>query len=97
MADRVAEAVMRGTKCIIGDSPNRPGRPAFLRRLSDLLGRDIAFETVKGMGVVGARHDLISTSTPTSDNASEGSGRDGRNGSDGRNGREELVMGLLEL
>ena len=61
VAKRVAEAVSKGSSVIVGDSPNRPGRPHFIACLTELLpDQPVEFSTVKGESVVGIRHDLIS-------------------------------------
>lgn len=36
-ARRVVEAYERGSRVIVGDSPDRPGRPAFLATLAELV------------------------------------------------------------
>jgi predicted nicotinamide N-methyase len=60
VARRVKEARDRNSKIIIGDSPNRLGRPYMLAELSS-LGINCSFTFVDGMTVSGARHSLIST------------------------------------
>lgn len=62
VAKRVVEAITEyDAKIIIGDSPNRPGRPLFISTLLDLLPETpVEFATVPGQSVVGERHDLIS-------------------------------------
>jgi predicted nicotinamide N-methyase len=66
VADRVCEAVKRGSKVVVGDSLGRPGTPFFKKRCEELLGREVTFKLVPGQTVSGHRHDLISTSnTPT--------------------------------
>ena len=62
VARRIFEAVNRGTKVIIADSPKRPGRPKMLEVLSMLMGRQVSFQVVPGQGIVGGvpRHELIS-------------------------------------
>ena len=58
---RVHEAVQRGMKVIIGDSPNRPGRAHMLSTMQ-ALGLKISFREVPGQTVTGHRHSLISDS-----------------------------------
>ena len=62
VAKRVVEAISKyDAKVIIGDSPNRPGRPMLISTLRELLpNTPAAFATVPGQSVVGVRHDLIS-------------------------------------
>ena len=62
VAKRVVEAITEyGAKVIIGDSPNRPGRPLLISTLRELLpDTAIEFTSVPGQSVVGERHDLIS-------------------------------------
>lgn len=61
VARRIHEAVSRGSRVIIADSPRRPGRPRMLEVLSELMGREIAFKSVLGESVSGVqRHELIS-------------------------------------
>lgn len=75
VAKRVYEALSRGSKVVIGDSPNRPGRPKFLECLNAMLenkwiseGKEkekfvpVDFEWREGRAVSGYRHSLISTS-----------------------------------
>ena len=56
---RVAEALNSGSRVLIGDSPGRAGRPAFLEELKLLGINDAAFVDRVGSTVTGARHDLI--------------------------------------
>lgn len=58
MARRAVEALKRGSRLIVGDSPGRPGRPAFLEEL-DKLGVVGEFVQVTGRTCCGERHDLI--------------------------------------
>lgn len=82
VAHRVAEAVQtHGARVIVGDSPNRPGRPHFLATLKELLKReDVEFASVKGESVIGVRHELISDKRSVDPVKSK-----------------ELEMGLLEI
>jgi predicted nicotinamide N-methyase len=64
VAHRIKEAVDRGTKVIIGDSPGRPGRPYMLEKLKELLPDKVCdFKTVDGYTINRERHSMISTST----------------------------------
>jgi Lysine methyltransferase len=65
LAHRVVEALEYGCHVLIGDSPGRAGRPAFLKELGRLgLYPKVAdFVDVTGSTVVGARHDLICAPT----------------------------------
>jgi len=60
MARRVYEALDRGYRVLVGDSPGRAGRPAFLSELRSLL-KDDTIEFVDSLGTTcsGPRHDLI--------------------------------------
>ena len=60
VAKRVYEAYSQGATILLGDSPNRPGRPYFIDTISELMGRNVEFATVEGHSVTGERHDLIS-------------------------------------
>jgi len=60
VAHRAVEALRRGMRVWIADSPGRAGRPAFEAELARLLGLDVVkFETVAGSTVTGPRHELI--------------------------------------
>ena len=61
IAHRAFEAYSRGTKVIIGDSPNRPGRIHMLNTLQE-LGIKFNFKDIEGKTVTGYRHELISNS-----------------------------------
>uniref|UniRef100_A0A7S2ATK2 Calmodulin-lysine N-methyltransferase n=1 Tax=Octactis speculum TaxID=3111310 RepID=A0A7S2ATK2_9STRA len=75
MAVRTAEAVARGSRVIVGCSPGRPGREAFVETLLDLLPREaLTFVDVRGETVSGPRHPLICGSGSTSVSV-EGSSR----------------------
>jgi predicted nicotinamide N-methyase len=58
VARRAVEALRQGSRVVIGDSPGRAGRPAFLQELRD-LGVDGSFQDVQGWTVTGERHELI--------------------------------------
>ena len=58
MAHRAFEALSRGSRVLIGDSPGRAGRPAFLQELKR-LGVDAEFVDVVGQTCGGPRHELI--------------------------------------
>jgi len=59
MALRTLEALKSGAKVIIGDSPGRAGRPAFLQALEELGVVDANFQDTRGTTVTGERHNLI--------------------------------------
>jgi len=60
MAHRAIEALRQNCRVIIGDSPGRPGRPAFLKTLRELgIDEDIDFVETIGKTCSGPRHDLI--------------------------------------
>ena len=65
LAHRVVEALQRGSRVLIGDSPGRAGRPAFLKELHR-LGVMGDFVEVPGWTVTGDRHELICGRTSTS-------------------------------
>lgn len=65
MAGRTLEALQRGSRVLIGDSPGRAGRPAFLKELSR-LGIEGEFVSTIGQTCSGPRNDLIcSKDSPT--------------------------------
>ena len=59
MARRVAEALRRGSRVVVGDSPGRAGRPAFLEELGNLGVKHAAFVDTIGRTCSGPRHELI--------------------------------------
>jgi len=60
MAHRAVEALRRGSRFILGDSPGRPGRESFLKELKRLAPELQAnFVVSPGRSCVGKRHDLI--------------------------------------
>ncbi len=60
MAHRAVEALKQGSRVIVGDSPGRPGRPAFLKTLKDLgVSEQAIFVQTVGRTCSGPRHDLI--------------------------------------
>ena len=59
LAHRCLEALARGSQVLIGDSPGRAGRPAFLQELKELGVTNAAFQDVAGETVTGPRNDLI--------------------------------------
>jgi len=69
VACRVKEALDMGCDVLIGDSPGRAGRPAFLEQLRVLGLNEASFVSVVGSTVTGDRHELICgpTSTTVSD------------------------------
>lgn len=60
VARRILEAMKRGSKIIVGDSPSRLGRPFMLAELAK-AGVDCKFVFVDGESVQGKRHSLISS------------------------------------
>jgi predicted nicotinamide N-methyase len=59
MAVRALEALQNGSRVLIGDSPGRAGRPAFLQELERLGIQGAAFVDTVGSTVTGDRHELI--------------------------------------
>lgn len=61
MAHRAVEALKQGSRVIVGDSPGRPGRPAFLKALKELGIQEGAavFQDTIGRTCSGPRHELI--------------------------------------
>lgn len=60
MAHRAVEALRQNCRVIVGDSPGRAGRPAFLKTLHELgIDEGIDFEETVGKTCSGPRHDLI--------------------------------------
>lgn len=59
MAHRAVEALKNGSRVIVGDSPGRPGRPAFLKALKELGVEGAEFVDTIGRTCTGPRHDLI--------------------------------------
>jgi predicted nicotinamide N-methyase len=61
LARRVIEALERGSRVVIGCSPGRPGRPAFLEELQRLNSnmKDVNFVDVEGTTCTGERNSLI--------------------------------------
>ena len=68
MARRTLEALKQNSRVIIGDSPGRPGRPAFLKELEKLglSGPEVKFIPTIGQTCSGERHDLICGENSTS-------------------------------
>ncbi|GAX25060.1 hypothetical protein FisN_10Lh255 [Fistulifera solaris] len=58
LAHRVLEAMTAGSRVLVGDSPGRAGRPAFLEELRR-LGVEASFVDTLGSTVKGERNDLI--------------------------------------
>lgn len=58
LAHRVLEAMAAGARVLVGDSPGRAGRPAFLEELR-VLGVEASFVDTLGSTVKGERNDLI--------------------------------------
>ena len=59
-AHRTVEALKRGSRVVIGCSPGRPGRPAFLDELKKLVPGIVAeFVDSEGTTCSGPRHELI--------------------------------------
>eukprot|EP00521_Asterionellopsis_glacialis_P016981 CAMPEP_0195307270 /NCGR_PEP_ID=MMETSP0707-20130614/37632_1 /TAXON_ID=33640 /ORGANISM="Asterionellopsis glacialis, Strain CCMP134" /LENGTH=254 /DNA_ID=CAMNT_0040371517 /DNA_START=307 /DNA_END=1072 /DNA_ORIENTATION=- len=59
VAVRVVEALERGSRVLVGDSPGRAGRPAFMEELRRLGVADAAFVEKVGRTCSGPRHELI--------------------------------------
>ena len=61
LAKRTIEALERGSRVVIGCSPGRPGRPAFLEELQRLNSnmKDVNFVDVEGTTCTGERNSLI--------------------------------------
>ena len=65
LAHRAVEALQRGMRVWIADSPGRAGRTALLQTLHELLDNDgdaptvLTFRNVTGWTVTGERHELI--------------------------------------
>ena len=62
LAHRVKEAIDRGSRVVVGDSPGRAGRPNFLKTLIEELGMSAdqaKFVDTVGKTCTGPRHDLI--------------------------------------
>jgi hypothetical protein len=60
MAHRAVEALRRNSRVIVGDSPDRPGRPAFLKTLRELgVSSEAKFVDTIGRTCSGPRHELI--------------------------------------
>jgi predicted nicotinamide N-methyase len=61
LAKRCIEALERGSRVVIGCSPGRPGRPAFLEELQRLNSnlKDVNFVNVEGTTCTGERNSLI--------------------------------------
>jgi len=59
LAKRTIEALERGSRVVIGCSPGRPGRPAFIEELQRLLEKDVNFVNVEGTTCIGERNSLI--------------------------------------
>mmetsp|Transcript_26231 Transcript_26231/g.60316 ORF Transcript_26231/g.60316 Transcript_26231/m.60316 type:complete len:198 (-) Transcript_26231:110-703(-) len=66
-AKRVVEALCRGSRVIVGDSPGRAGRPAFLKELRKHPGLEsVDFVNTSGSKCIGERHELICGKESTS-------------------------------
>jgi predicted nicotinamide N-methyase len=59
MARRAVEALRQGARVLVGDSPGRPGRGAFLEELRNLGVSNAVFVDAVGYTCSGPRHDLI--------------------------------------
>lgn len=59
MARRAIEALQRGSRVLVGDSPGRAGRPAFLATLKESGVVNAEFVETVGRTCIGPRHDLI--------------------------------------
>jgi predicted nicotinamide N-methyase len=60
MAYRAVEGLKQGSRVIVGDSPGRPGRPAFLETLRSLgVSKEARFVETIGRTCSGPRHEMI--------------------------------------
>jgi hypothetical protein len=59
MAKRVWEALQRSSRILVGDSPGRAGRPAFMEELLCLGVTNAQFVDMVGQTCTGPRHELI--------------------------------------
>jgi predicted nicotinamide N-methyase len=59
LAHRAVEALRQNCRVIVGDSPGRAGRPAFLQTLEMLGVKGCAFQDTVGKTCSGPRHNLI--------------------------------------
>lgn len=60
MAHRAVEALKQGSRVIVGDSPGRAGRPAFMKTLLELgVSPEAKFVDTIGHTCTGHRHELI--------------------------------------
>lgn len=59
LATRTIEALARGSRVVIGCSPGRPGRPAFIEELQRLSSKDVNFVNIEGSTCTGERNSLI--------------------------------------
>lgn len=66
VAHRTVEALRRGSRVLVGDSPGRAGRPAFLVELSRLGVHHDGFMDTVGRTCSGPRHELICGKDSTS-------------------------------
>jgi len=66
MAQRSYEALQRGSRVLVGDSPGRAGRPDFLEELDRLGIHDAVFHDTVGQTCSGPRNDLICGKESTS-------------------------------
>lgn len=76
VARRVIEALKKNCRVVVGDSPGRAGRPAFLEELQSLglPPQHCRFEEIVGRTCVGPRHDLICGKGSTSVSSPEEEG-----------------------
>ena len=66
MAKRAVEAMSAGARVLLGDSPGRPGRKAFLEELERQGVVNAAFKDTVGYTCSGARNELICGKDSTS-------------------------------
>lgn len=59
LARRAVEALRQGSRVIVGDSPGRAGRPAFLKELQELGVEGATFVDIIGRTCTGPRNELI--------------------------------------
>lgn len=90
LAHRVVESLERGSRVVVGDSPDRPGRPAFIAQLGVLVpGLKVEFVGVEASSCTGHRHSLI---------CGEGSKSVSNSRSDeGQDAPGTLIVSILDL
>jgi len=88
----VFEALERGSRVIVGDSPDRPGRPAFIATLNELVpGICTEFVGVQASACSGHRHSLICGEGSKSVSSGKA------NGGDVGSPQGSLIVSILDL